>query len=122
MCSRITLSACLSLVLSSALWSQEAPSDTSILTPKQKALQLLDSLDQNNNEADNLSNQSEEALKIVLNENEQLKDSLRKTASYSQSLEASLTFSQTLNNIGIPTLIVVTLVAIGEGIYIGVYR
>lgn len=122
MCSRIILAACLSLALSSALWSQEAPSDGPTLTPKQKALKLLDSLEQNNNEVLNSLEQSQTESTEQLKRLDELKDSLKKTASYSESLEQSLGFSRTLNNVAVPVAAVALVVAVVEGIVIAVKK
>jgi hypothetical protein len=101
-----------SAVLSLGLSAQEASPTNSTLTPKEQALQLLDSLEQNNNEAANLSTQSEQDLQTALNDKSKLVDSLKKTASYSERLEKSLVVSQTVNKIAIPTVIIAVTTAV----------
>jgi uncharacterized protein (DUF342 family) len=108
---------CLSL-LALGLSAQEVLPPNSTLTPKEQALQLLDNLEQNNNEAESYSIQSVEELQTVLNEKSELKGSLKKTALYSDSLEKSLNLSQTINKVAVP----VTIVAIVTAVLIAIFK
>lgn len=118
MCSRIILAAFFSLVLSSALWSQDVPSDTPTLTPKEQALKLLDSLEQNNNEVLNSLDQSQTELDRLSKLSDSLKDSLKKTASYSESLEQSLNLYLMVNRVAIPVGAIAVTVAIVEAAFL----
>ena len=122
MCGKIILCAFFSLVSSSACWSQEVSSDTPTLTPKEQALQLLDSLEANSNDQATLTAQSQAELQTQLENSAKLKDSLKKTASYSESLERSLNLSLMVNKIAVPVGAVALLVAVVEGIYLVVHK
>jgi len=102
---RKILFCCVLFALSLGLAAQAESSINSTLTPKEQALQLLDSLDQNNNDQQILIEQSQTELQIQLANSEKLKDSLKKTASYSERLEKSLMLSQTINKIAIPAAV-----------------
>ena len=122
MCKKVLVSVVLSLALSSACWSQDVPDGGPTLTPKQRALQLLDSLEQNNNEVLTSLDQSQTELTEQLRQLDALKDSLKKTVSYSESLEQSLLFSQMINNFALPIGGMAVVVAVVEGVMLSVRR
>lgn len=116
---KLTLSVIFLLVLSSVSFCQEVSSDTSTLTPSEKAQNLLDNLNKDNNQLSQLSEdltiQLDQASQQVL----QLKQSLQEMVKSSKRLEQSLTFSQMVNKFAIPiagisvaTVIVETIILI----------
>jgi len=109
-------------LLSSALWAQELPDTQSLQTPKQKALQLLNDLDNLNNQQLQNSEDLQTQLDSSSQQVAQLKTTLKEVVSSSTDLEKSLIFSQTLNDIVVPAGGIALLAAIIEGIILVVKK
>ena len=114
---RLSLVFCiLFLALSSVAFSEDVSSTP---TPKEKALQLLNDLDNLNSQ----QLQNSEDLQTQLDDSKlrevQLKTTLKEVVSSSTDLEKSLAFSQMLNNFGLP---IAGAIIIGEAITIMVVK